>query len=335
MAKWLGKRQQSIQEALNKGTEKTEFEPEYVELEKRTDAFKNIAERMVKAVPLYLHPNPAARAKLQLVAGLNRVQRKAAAQRYPHPLAEVAENCSKGVELGDESCFGKSLVASADSFNRINDAHYSFDAEVQQSFLEPLKLIVDKDLKEIAHHRKKLEGRRLDYDFKRRQPPGKVPETEMRLAEGKVDETKGVCESAMTNLLNSDTEHVGLLSAFVKAYLEFMQSTVAILTDLNTTLAENVGEASSRPRRQRTAVRVQYDDDDDDDGPAASSGAGGERPSCRAVYDFEAENPGELSFSEGDIITLKKRIDDNWLEGEVRGRSGLFPSTYVEIIKDL
>ena len=32
----------------------------------------------------------------------------------------------------------------------------------------------------------------------------------------------------------------------------------------------------------------------------------------QALYDFEAENAGELEFKEGDIITLKTRVDDNW-----------------------
>ncbi|XP_071795699.1 dynamin-binding protein-like isoform X1 [Asterias amurensis] len=61
----------------------------------------------------------------------------------------------------------------------------------------------------------------------------------------------------------------------------------------------------------------------------------GETPWARALFPFAAENPGEISFIDGDRITLLRKIDDNWLEGEIGGSSGIFPSNYVQIQVDV
>lgn len=80
------------------------------------------------------------------------------------------------------------------------------------------------------------------------------------------------------------------------------------------------------------------------------------QPHCIALYDFDPENPGELGFKvsfgysktlrnclayqmliflsffqENDIITLINKVDDNWFEGSVNGRTGYFPQSYVQV----
>lgn len=54
----------------------------------------------------------------------------------------------------------------------------------------------------------------------------------------------------------------------------------------------------------------------------------------RALYEFWAENPAELSFQLGDIITVVNKEDEGWWEGELNGKKGLFPANYVEIVPD-
>ena len=56
---------------------------------------------------------------------------------------------------------------------------------------------------------------------------------------------------------------------------------------------------------------------------------------ARALYNFTAENSFELSMKKGDNIEIVKKIDQNWLYGQIHDRTGIFPSSYVEIIEDL
>jgi len=56
-----------------------------------------------------------------------------------------------------------------------------------------------------------------------------------------------------------------------------------------------------------------------------------ERKVVRALYDFSGSSD-ELSFKAGsEILVLNEVLDDWWL-GELEGRSGLFPTTYVETL---
>ncbi len=39
----------------------------------------------------------------------------------------------------------------------------------------------------------------------------------------------------------------------------------------------------------------------------------------------------ELTFKKGDAVNIIRQIDNNWYEGEHRGRVGIFPMSYVEV----
>ena len=41
--------------------------------------------------------------------------------------------------------------------------------------------------------------------------------------------------------------------------------------------------------------------------------------------------PSDLTFKKGDVVTLRRQIDDNWYQGELRGQIGVFPASYVQV----
>lgn len=57
------------------------------------------------------------------------------------------------------------------------------------------------------------------------------------------------------------------------------------------------------------------------------------RPQLRALHDFPGNGLDELGFRAGDIINVSKDEVDGWYEGELNGKKGFVPATYVERLK--
>ncbi|XP_012136604.1 SH3 domain containing ring finger posh isoform X3 [Megachile rotundata] len=55
----------------------------------------------------------------------------------------------------------------------------------------------------------------------------------------------------------------------------------------------------------------------------------------RAIYDYMSKVPGDLSFKKGDIVILRKKIDNNWYFGESANSHGVFPLSYVQVMTPL
>jgi len=53
-----------------------------------------------------------------------------------------------------------------------------------------------------------------------------------------------------------------------------------------------------------------------------------------ALFDFNAVEPGDISFSKGEVITVTQKTGttDTWWTGKVNGRSGTFPANFVETV---
>ncbi|XP_051866341.1 SH3 domain-containing protein 19 isoform X2 [Pristis pectinata] len=58
-------------------------------------------------------------------------------------------------------------------------------------------------------------------------------------------------------------------------------------------------------------------------------------PQCVARFDFEGDQPDELTFFEGDVIALKEYVSEEWARGELKGRTGIFPLNFVDLIENL
>ena len=394
LKKQFNKANQFMSERIT-GVEGTKLDDEFTEMEKRTDLFNELTEDISLKTKEYLQPNPTVRAKMAAVKGISKLSGQAKASTYPQPEGTLGDAMSgygrKWQDFDNSSVFASALMETGDSLKQMADLKYALDDAVKQNFLEPLHHTQTKDLKEVLHHRKKLQGRKLDFDCKKRTG---APENECKMAEDKFAESLHLAQLGMHNLLDSSgIEHISQLTQFAEALLEYHKNCTTILQSLTDTLYEKTNEASVKPKadfRPKTLEDLGVDRASDynlsapdrnvrpgssnSNLPVNSGGTGnGSRlispahsqastpthdawgsgpspsprhspattptrnaqPSCQALYDFDAENPGELSFKEGDVIMLKSKIDENWYDGSLNGKSGYFPVNYVNIINPL
>ncbi|XP_029840837.2 endophilin-A isoform X4 [Ixodes scapularis] len=366
LKKQINKANQYVSEKIG-GAEGTKFTEEYMEMERKIDLTNELVEELIVKTKEYLQPNPASRAKLMVSTKLRGTGKTHA---YPQPEGVLGETMVKyGGDLGEESPFGQSLIEAGESLKQLADIKYALEDNVKQNFLEPLTQLQTKDLKDVLHHRKKLQGRRLDYDCKKRKqirasalhPGAHATEDDIKLAEDKFEESFNLASMGMFNLLENDVEQISQLAALAEAFCEYHQQCAEVLQSLTERLLEQKAEAASRERQPYEPKKlcelnlpVMHDDISPmvesggafyNGGPAhcalfttgapARGGPNGRGPCCRALYDFDPENEGELGFREGDLVTLVRRVDDNWFEGSHDGRTGLFPVNYVEVVVPL
>ncbi|XP_003474966.1 neutrophil cytosol factor 2 [Cavia porcellus] len=49
-----------------------------------------------------------------------------------------------------------------------------------------------------------------------------------------------------------------------------------------------------------------------------------------ALFSYEATQPEDLEFQEGDVILVLSKVNEEWLEGECKGKVGIFPKAFVQ-----
>ena len=90
------------------------------------------------------------------------------------------------------------------------------------------------------------------------------------------------------------------------------------------------------PNQKSPVPLNRYEQEDSNGNQALFLNAGKKPADCKlvakALFNFKAQNTRELSFRKGDVIYIKKQVDNNWYEGERNAAVGIFPVTYVEII---
>ncbi|KAF8638846.1 hypothetical protein AX17_001904 [Amanita inopinata Kibby_2008] len=57
--------------------------------------------------------------------------------------------------------------------------------------------------------------------------------------------------------------------------------------------------------------------------------------SAKALFSYQGNNPDELSFTEGDVLSIVDRSEEVWWKAEYNGTVFIVPATYLEVVEDL
>lgn len=249
LKKQFHKASQLLSEKIS-GAEGTKLDEDFLEMERKIDVTNKSVLDLLSKTTEYLQPNPASRAKLNMLNTVSKIRGQVKTTGYPQAEGMLGDCMLRyGHELGEDSIFGSSLVDIGEAMRQMADVKDSLDINVKQNFIDPLQNLQDKDLKEITHHLKKLEGRRLDFDYKKKRQ-GKIPDEEIRQAVEKFEESKELAERSMFNFLENDVEQVSQLSALIEAALEYHKQSCQILEELSTKLQKRISTANIRPKKE-------------------------------------------------------------------------------------
>ena len=215
-----------------------------------------------------LQPNQSTRAKMAVSVSKGK--------KYPQPEGELGKiMISGGNGLSEDSAFGNALLFVGEFENQIGEARDALDGEVMDQFIKPLRDFLA-EYKEVNHHRKKLESRRLNYDHwkkKEHKLNNDKDREEFRVAQEKFESSKEASHNGMVEILQKENEHIYKLCALVDAQYAFHQACVDILGQLS-------GELRARAEQAQPREFARYERDSE---PYYAEPGSGRRESHRFV----------------------------------------------------
>lgn len=346
--KQISKTNQFVSEKI-KGVKGTQFDDDFTNMQKKTDVLAKLFKQLVGKNLELLYPNPAFQAKRAASKNFIKMRGITKEAHYPQPEGLLGKSMSKyGKLLGKDSVFGEALVDSGEIYTQLGKFKNILENDVQHKFIKPLQHFQNNHLQAINYIRKKLEGRRLDYDNKKRRHESKEnladekdyvfnAKDKKQMAavfdtKDKVEEAKELAAEIMHNLIENEAEYVSLLSALIETEIDYHQHSLDSLLFLSGKLTHHSTKVSSEPRKEFIFDRSKI---------LRSTTSSSKSVSfldprlCLAIYDSNPGEDGQLGFSKGDIIKIIGQIDENLLEGSLNGKSGFFPIDYVRVLNPL
>jgi len=242
-------------------TERTEYELDYQELEKKTDLTKSYTEKIKNNTAAVIVPNPAVRAEIMFndnvpmnKLGLKREQ----LTNHEYLGSDMIE---AGNEFGPDTQYGSALIRVGQAEKRLGELEKEYIKSTNEGLIIPLTSFLDGEMRDVTKERKVLENKRLDLDASK----SKVKKSRKEIMEQRADDHYDaraalhqaedelqqcqvdfanqveVAQTRMTELSHIQVDHLQHLTAFVQAQEEYYANGHKVMQELYKDLwGENV-----------------------------------------------------------------------------------------------
>jgi len=237
-----------------------------------------------------------------------------------------------------DSPYAEGIISLGESLRNIGEVHQTHDALIIDSSVGPLRLFNDNVLKDIHRLEKNYKDKRLDYDSALRSHKSKADAKTQANLDAKTrlyEEARNAYLDKVAVLPVEEAAQVGYLAAFCQAQSEYYKSIATMYSEAATklerikasaptvTVTRSVTSVVTSPASTQTRAAPPP--------PLPPSVASVQR--CRGLYDFTAGNATEVSFKAGEVMTVRKAVNTDWIEvSNDGGAVGLVPSTYVQML---
>jgi len=145
-------------------TERTEYDLDFQDLEKKTDLTRSYTEKIKNNTAAVIVPNPAVRAEIMFndnvpmnKLGLKREQMT----NHEYLGGDMIE---AGNEFGPDTPYGSALIRVGQAEKRLGELEKEYIKSTNEGLIMPLTSFLDEEMKNVMKERKVLENKRLDLD---------------------------------------------------------------------------------------------------------------------------------------------------------------------------
>ncbi|THD28246.1 Sh3-containing grb2 protein 1 (Endophilin II) [Fasciola hepatica] len=343
--KKLAESNQLLAEKIAKA-KRTDPGEEYNRLTKLIDIHKHYYKDVCKRATACLEPTQKVVSRIRPTAAAAGSHSAPVREGYPHAELLLGDCFLKyGEQFGRDTTFDNRVIVQS---GLIHSFSLSRDGGTDNKQVKYIANNATSKSYSTDHLCKKTESRRLTYDTEKKAvEKGRIQPSSPQFVEAqkKFDEAINDSTAAMVNFLDSEVEQIEILNNLISAQLSYHQEAARLMSDLHNCVQAKLQEAKAQSGNRllnQNFNKLNVGDNDQNKMTESQKVEARLRqegqnatPSCRALFDFEAENPFELSFHEGDLIRLIEQVDDNWYLGELHGQEGHFPTSYVEVLVPL